>query len=98
MFATSTKTATFLLTTTPRIGRARPPRPNRLLAPSARRSGAEGARHVRLGVDEPEPRPPRACIGIVRADGLDDRATLVLRRPQDLLEQGGGHAVRVVVG
>src|SRR6478672_11181752 len=106
MFATSTKTATFFPTLTPqklledrRRDRAAWTAPGSV--PAASPGGSDRghpALSTRTGFDEPmtlQAGPLRRVVGKGR---LDDAAALVARRPEELLQQRVGDAVRVVVG
>src|SRR3972149_1956592 len=97
MFATSTKTATFLPTGSPiRDGAAAraPGRAPRSTGPSpAGPCRREDASHERTELIESLSLPPGPLGGIVRPRRLDGRATLVGRRSEGL--PGGGPPPRV---
>src|SRR3990172_522187 len=101
MFATSTKTATFLPTGSPiRDGAAAraPVRAPRSTGPSpAGPCRREDASHERTELIESLSLPPGPLGGIVRPRRLDGRATLVGRRSEGLREEGPRHVVRVHV-
>src|SRR5215207_7157173 len=104
MFATSTKTATFLLTMTPwKSYGARPARSRCSAEPWS--YAARGASHrghgslvSRTGRGEPLRRPAADRRRIVRAGCLHQGAALVAGRADDLLEEGVRHSVGVMVG
>src|SRR5204863_7038586 len=100
MFATSTKTATFLPTGTP-SGSDRSvlcARDRAFLCPSCRGANrGDGALHHRPGRREPEALPAGALLRITRLLGLDDRAALVVGRTKDLLEEAGGEAIGIML-
>src|SRR4051812_8667006 len=102
MFATSTKTATFLLTMTPWVMGS----PGRRDG-AARRGCSLGAtggscrRHdsvdVRTGFAETHPLPAGIGLSVVRPFGFDDGAALVAGRPDQFLQQRLGDPVDVVL-
>src|SRR3990172_10681831 len=98
MFATSTKTATFLPTGSPipdgAAGRA-PVRAPRSTDPSAGSCRREDASHERAELIESLSFPPGPLGGVVRPRRLDGRAALVGSRSQRLLEERLGYVVRV---
>src|SRR5262245_28134833 len=103
MFATSTKTATFLPTVTPwslMDGRCR--RVSLLGCPlclDAPRGGPhrdDGSLDPRTGWGEPQRRPAAEGRRIVRAGRFDLGATLVPGRSDDFLEERSGHPVGIV--
>src|SRR4051794_39711266 len=95
MFATSTKTATFLPTLSPirSVGQLR----NCVRAPgcSAPAPGRiDGAPEDRLIVDEALALPALLLCRVVRQRRLDRRTTLVARRLEALLDEARTHGVR----
>src|SRR5262245_20256039 len=95
MFATSTKTATFLPTLTPIPGAgcgARPRRAPLLCAPAPGR--VDRPPEDRLLVDEALALPARVLCRVVRLRRLDRRTTLVGRRPEAFLDEAVAHGVR----
>src|SRR5207247_7385593 len=94
MFATSTKTATFLLTLSPipfgwapAVETARP-----MSAPSPRR--IDGPPEHRLLVPESLALPALQLCRVIRLLRLDRRTTLVARRLEALLDEACAHGVR----
>src|SRR3970040_935674 len=98
MFATSTKTATFLPTGSPipdgAAGRA-PVRAPRSTDPSASSCRREHVSHERAELTESLSLPPGPLDGIVRPRRLDGRAALVGSRAEGLLEERLRHVVGV---
>src|SRR6266550_2650129 len=104
MFATSTKTATFLLTLTPWIqGFARPARSRSSAGRSCcpTRGGTrrdDGSLDTRTGFSEAHPLPAGKGCRVVRPLGLDHATALVAGRSKQLLEECLGDAVGIVFG
>src|SRR5690349_17499369 len=107
MFATSTKTATFLPTVTPwslvwLVRARRRARAARLPlvsdAPRGRTHRGDGSLDPRTGRGEPQRCPAAEDRWIVRSGRVDLGATLVPGRSDDFLEQCSGHPVGIVVG
>src|SRR5262245_45726759 len=102
MFATSTKTATFLpnwvlsysFGATVPIGTA----PGLAGPPRAGPGRCERASHERTGILESDGIQPGPLGRIVRASRFDRCAALVGGRSDDLLEEGFRHPVRIGVG
>src|SRR5512135_1107699 len=99
MFATSTKTATFLDTGSPIPGGAPARSPGgapRSTGPAAAGSSRrQRASQVRAEVGESALLPPGPLGGIVRAGRLDRRAALVGGRSEGLREEHLRHRVRI---
>src|SRR5689334_18439846 len=94
MFATSTKTATFLLTETPYVLRRRTGSPRRQPRSSCRGLLPDGTSDSRALIFESETLPAGPFRGIVRLRGLDRGAALVGSGPQRFLDE----RLRDVVG
>src|ERR1041385_4287224 len=94
MFATSTKTATFLPTLSPICRAAAPCRraPGSLSAPAP--CGIHEPPEDRLLVDEPRAPPAHVLRRVVRLRRLDRRTSLVPRRSEALLDEAVAHGVR----
>src|SRR5438552_3411344 len=94
MFATSTKTATFLLTLSPipLVGRRPLRRRARMSAPSPGR--VDGPPEDRLLVDEALALPALQLCRVFRHLRLDRRTTLVACRLEALLDEACTHGVR----
>src|SRR5579859_3043231 len=103
MFATSTKTATFLPTLTPiwcwtQCRRADAAWLARSTDATAGSGGHDGPLDGRSRFDESLVLPTGAYGGVLRLRRLHDGAALVLGRAEDLLEEGRRQPVRIVVG
>src|SRR5688500_4140455 len=105
MFATSTKTATFLLTNDSLVRcmalgrRVRAARRSVELGAARRDSHrGHGSLDARTGERKSLRRPAAQGRRIVRAYCLHEGAAFVARRADEVLEEGVRHAVRIMVG
>src|SRR5829696_8029932 len=94
MFATSTKTATFLPTLSPISWASAPSFGARPVLSAPAPGGIHDAPENRLSVDESLALPARVLCRIVRLRRLDRRTSLVGRRPEALLDEAVAHGVR----
>src|SRR6266516_4026462 len=95
MFATSTKTATFLLTCTPIRCGAASGWARRLPRSSRHGHGADGASDARTLIFESEAFPAGPLRRVVRLRRLDRRAALVRGRSKGLLDERLGHVIGI---
>src|SRR5829696_2978453 len=94
MFATSTKTATFLPTLSPISWASAPSFGARPVLSAPAPGGIHDAPENRLSVDESLALPARVLCRIVRLRRLDRRTSLVPRRSEALLDEAVAHGVR----
>src|SRR4051812_29543597 len=95
MFATSTKTATFLLTCTPIPCGAAAGRSRRLPRSSRLGRGADGASDSRTLIFKSEALPAGPLRWVLRLPRLNRRAALVCGRSQAFLHERFGHVVGI---
>src|SRR5215208_2295633 len=94
MFATSTKTATFLPTLSPISWASAPSFGARPVLSAPAPGGIHDAPKNRLSVDESLALPARVLCRIVRLRRLDRRTSLVGRRSEAFLDEAVAHGVR----
>src|SRR5829696_81443 len=94
MFATSTKTATFLPTLSPISWASAPSFGARPVLSAPAPGGIHDAPENRLSVDESLALPARVLCRIVRLRRLDRRTSLVGRRSEAFLDEAVAHGVR----
>src|SRR5258708_32509621 len=94
MFATSTKTATFLPTLSPSSPALSPSFGARLCCSAPAPCGVDDSPEDRLLVHEPLALPARVFCRVVRLRRLDRRTSLVGRRSEALLDEAVAHGVR----
>src|SRR6185369_3184168 len=94
MFATSTKTATFLPTLSPISWASAPSFGARPFLSAPAPGGIDESPEDRLFVDEPLAHPARVLCRVVRLRRLDRRTSLVPRRSEAFLDEAVAHGVR----